>query len=111
MTTTTMTILDDIASGRFDSVLTDVEKAVSERLTVVRASRKVTEYGVGDKVKFNTYCGTKYLHGREAMVVGFKGKKILVKLTAPVGRFVRYENGEAVPVEVSVPPSIVDLVL
>lgn len=110
-TMTTMTIIDDISTGRLDELLPQIEKALSERLMAVRSARKTTEYGVGDHVKFNTFCGTKYLHGREAVVVGFKNKKLMVKLVKPVGRFVRYVEGEAVSVEISVPPSIIDLVL
>lgn len=104
-------ILDDIASGLYDKMLPSLEKAVSERLIVARSERKVTEYGIGDRVKFNSYCGTQYLRDLEAVVVGIKKKKLMVKLEKPVGRFVRYVDGAATSVDISVPPSIVDLVL
>lgn len=107
-----MTIIEDIKSGVHDGFLSEIEKAVAERLTQVRTARNVKQYGIGDKVRFNTYCGTKYLHGQEAVVVGIKQKKLTVRLVKPIGRFVRYDtvSGSAVPVDVSVPPSIVDLV-
>ena len=105
-----MTITDQIASGVFDKELADIEKAVEARLLAVRKSRTASEYGIGDVVKFNTFCGTKYLHGHKATVVGIRGKKLLVKLETPMGRFARIVDGEIVSSEISVPPSIVDLV-
>jgi hypothetical protein len=104
-------ILEDIASGLYDKMLPSLEKAVSERLIVARSERDVTGYGIGDRVKFNSYCGTQYLRDREAVVVGIKKKKLMVRLEKPVGRFVRYVDGVATSVDISVPPSIVDLVL
>ena len=104
-------ILGDIASGLYDKMLPSLEKAVSERLIVARNAREITEYGIGDRVKFNSYCGTQYLRGREAVVVGIKKKKLMVSLEKPVGRFVRYVDGVPTSVDISVPPSIVDLVL
>lgn len=107
-----MTIIEDIKSGVHDKFLSEIEKAVAERLTQVRTTRSVNTYGLGDRVRFNTSCGTKYLHGHEAVVVGIKQKKLTVRLIKPVGRFVRYDaSGQPTSVEVSVPPSIVDLVL
>lgn len=105
-----MTIIADINAGVHDSFLEEIEKAVAERLRHVRTARSAKEFGLGDRVRFNSFCGTKYLHGHEAIVVGIKQKKLTVKLDKPVGRFVRYVDGAAVSVDVSVPPSIVDLV-
>lgn len=107
----TTTLIDEINAGMHDSILAELESAISTRLMTVRETRTAKDYGLGDKVKFNTYCGTKYLQGREAVVVGMKQKKLVVKMTNPVGRFVRYENGNAVSSDIVVPPSIVDLVL
>lgn len=107
-----MTIMTDIASGIHDDFLADIEKAVSERLLVLRTARSAKEYGIGDRVKFNSYCGTKYLHGKEAVVTGIKQKKLTVRLDRPIGRFVRYDaSGAPLSVDINVPPSIVDLVL
>lgn len=107
-----MTVMTDIAAGVHDEFLADIEKAVAERLIQVRTQRNVKQFGLGDRVKFNSFCGTKYLHGHEAVVVGIKQKKLTVHLVKPVGRFVRYDavSGAATPVNVDVPPSIVDLV-
>lgn len=108
----TTAIVEDIKSGAYDSLLSDIEKAVADRLTTVRTSRSAKEYGLGDKVRFNSYCGTKYLHGHEAVVTGIKQKKLTVRLIKPVGRFVRYDSaGNPSSAEIDVPPSIVDLVL
>jgi hypothetical protein len=106
------TILKEIEAGMHDSILTELESAISTRLLTVRETRTAKDFGLGDKVRFNTYCGTKYLQGRDAVVVGMKQKKLVVKMTNPVGRFVRYdEKGDVVSSDIVVPPSIVDLVL
>lgn len=105
-------ILEEIKSGAHDKILADIEKAVADRLMAVRTSRSSKEYGLGDRVRFNSYCGTKYLQGHEAVVTGIKQKKLTVRLIKPVGRFVRYDAaGTPISSEVTVPPSIVDLVL
>lgn len=107
-----MTVIEDIKAGVHDAFLNDIEKAVAERLIQVRTARSAREYGIGDRVKFNSYCGTKYLHGHEAVVTGIKQKKLTVRLDRPVGRFVRYDaSGSPMSVDINVPPSIVDLVL
>jgi ribosomal protein L21E len=105
-----MTIITEIQSGKYDAELAEMEKAVSERLVAVRKSRSTSDYGIGARVKFNTFCGTKYLQGHTGSVVGLRGKKLLVTLDTPVGRFGRYEDGKLVSAQISVPPSIVDLV-
>lgn len=106
------TIIDQISSGAFDKDLIEIEKAVADRLRIVRSSRTSAEYGIGDKVVFNTFCGTKYLHGHHGTVVGKKQKKVLVKLINPIGRFAKYNNetGEWESSEILVPTSIIDLV-
>lgn len=106
------TIIDQIFSGVFDKDLVEMEKAIDSRLRAVRASRTTAEYGIGDKVVFNTHCGTKYLHGHHAIVVGKKQKKILVKLTNPIGRFAKHNTAtnEWESSEILVPTSIIDLV-
>lgn len=105
-------LVKEIVAGMHDSALSDIEKAVKDRLIAVRTSRSANEYGLGDRVRFNSYCGTKYLQGHEAVVTGIKQKKLIVRLVKPVGRFVRYDAaGTPTSAEVTVPPSIVDLVL
>jgi ribosomal protein L21E len=92
MTTTTGALVLEIELGLHDSELANLEKALTERLRVTRQSRTINDYGVGDKVIFNSLCGTQYLQGATGVVVGLKQKKLLVKLDNPVGRFVRYSS-------------------
>jgi hypothetical protein len=70
----------------------------------------VKKFEVGDRVKFNSHCGTEYLRDRSAVVTEVGQARITVAFEEPIGRFVRVENGLAKPVEVEVPPTIVDLV-
>lgn len=103
------TISAQIARGLFDADLTLMEEAISQRLTMIRKSAKITDFGVGDKVKVNSYCGTQYLRGATASVVGMKQKKLIIKLDAPVGRFVRVmADGTMESSDIVVPPSILD---
>ena len=103
------TITAQIARGVFDKELAQMEEAISQRLTVVRKSTKMTDFGIGDKVKVNSYCGTQYLRGSTATVVGIRQKKLLIKLDAPVGRFVRtMADGTKESSDIVVPPSILD---
>ena len=92
MTTTTGALVLEIELGLHDSELANLEKALTERLRVTRQSRTINDYGVGDKVIFNSLCGTQYLQGATGVVVGLKQKKLLVKLDNPVGRVVRYSS-------------------
>ena len=103
------TITAQIARGLFDSDLALMEEAIAERLTTIRKSAKMTDFGVGDKVKVNSYCGTQYLRGATATVIGMRQKKLLIKLDAPVGRFVRtMADGTRESSDIVVPPSILD---
>jgi hypothetical protein len=100
-----------IEAGVYDAQLGELEKLVQARLMTVRRSKTNKDFGVGDRVVFNTYCGTKYLQGHSGVVVGMKQKKLVVKLDRPTGRFVRYtSDGKPESSEISVPPSIVDLI-
>jgi ribosomal protein L21E len=109
--TTTGALVLEIELGVHDSELANLEKALTERLRVTRQSRTIKDYGVGDKVVFNSLCGTQYLQGATGVVVGLKQKKLLVKLDNPVGRFVRYlPDGKVESSSISVPTSIVDIV-
>lgn len=105
------TVLRQIPLGHFDESLEDLEAAIKLRLTEVRSSRTNKSYGIGDRVVINNYCGTKYLHGKTAVVVGKNRTKVTIRLEHPVGRFVRYnKDGSTTSVDINVPPSIVDLV-
>jgi hypothetical protein len=97
-------ILAELASGKLDKDLATLSKAIDTR----RSSLGQASFGLGDKVVFNSQCGTRYIVGHTATVVGMKRTKIVVKLDKPVGRFVRYVNGEAVSPEVTVPAAIID---
>lgn len=100
-----------ISSGDYDADLDIISQAVNERLMKNRASRKNADFGIGDRVKFNDFCGTKYLRGHTAKVVGKKKTKVVVRLEAPTGRFVRIGPNGPESVDVTVPPSIIDLVV
>lgn len=69
------------------------------------------KFEVGDKVKFNKHCGTQYLQDKFAVVTNVSRSRITVAFEEPIGRFVHVENGIAKPVEVDVPPTIVDPVV
>jgi hypothetical protein len=100
------TILDQIVSGEHDDHLAVIMSTASTRLTRVRGS---VEYGIGDRVRFNSACGTKYLIGHTAQVVGKRRTKVVVKLDKPTGRFIRMTSDGPVSAEITVPPAIIDL--
>lgn len=97
-----------LTSGQLDEELGKLKTMVDSRMTELRMSKSVEDFGVGDSVRFNDQCGTRYLVGMTATVVGRKVKKVVVKLDNPTGRFVRYVNGEAVSPEITVPVAIID---
>lgn len=105
----TVSIIESIAAGMHDSDLDAIQKVVEDRLTSLRSMRTVEMFDIGDRVRFNNYCGTKYLHGKTATVVEMSAKKLVVTLDAPVGRFYRTApDGTTVSAQIKVPPSIVD---
>jgi ribosomal protein L21E len=110
MTLAAENVARHIAAGVFDEQLAEIEKAVQERLMTVRRSRTAAEFGIGDEVRFNSYCGTKYLQGHTGVVVSKSKTKLVVKLSSPVGRFSTKVGDDWQGSEVRVPPSIVDLV-
>lgn len=111
MTANYMMLIDEIKSGSYDSDLVAIKDAIAERLVAVRRTKTIKDFKIGDKVKFNDFCGTKYMQGESATVVGLGRSKLTVFLDRPVGRFYKTgSSGIAEPTEVSVPPSIVDLV-
>jgi hypothetical protein len=109
VTLTVEAVKTAISSGLFDSELGAISTELEARREVVRASKKPTDFGVGDKVRFNNNCGTRYLVGHTARVVGMKRTKIVVKLDTPMGRFVRVDaSGKAESASITVPISLVD---
>jgi len=103
-------IAQDVAAGMHDDSLTQLLEAAKIRTQELREARKTTDFGVGDVVRFNDYCATKYLRGHHAIVTGFRGKRLLVKLKNPIGRHAKIVDGKWEGTEVAVPPSIIDLV-
>lgn len=114
MTTASLEKYADTASaishGEFDDKLVDLAKLVEMRMNSLRRTRTIDDYTIGASVVFNDYCGTKYLRGQRATVVSRRRTKLVVTLDKPVGRFLRVENGLAVSAQITVPPSIVDIV-
>lgn len=68
-------------------------------------------FKIGDKVRFNSHCATKYVQDRTATVTNVGKARLTVMFDEPVGKFIRVENGITKSVEVDVPPSIVDHVI
>jgi hypothetical protein len=111
MTLTLEAVQDAINSGALDADLVKIKDAVDSRMSTMRITRTTKDFGIGDAVKFNDSCGTRYVIGHTGRVVGIKQKKIVVKLDKPVGRFAKYlPNGEVVSSDIVVPTSIVDLI-
>jgi len=113
MTTTNLdfvvSLTDKIESGELDSHLQILRQMVDKRIEQKRGSLKISDFLVGDKVRINERCGTKYLVGETAQVVGIRRSKITIMLDAPKGRFSRVSgNGETISAEVIVPIAIVD---
>lgn len=101
-------VLQQIASGALDERLSEIIKAAEDRLVATRRSRTVAEYNIGDEVVVNDFCGTKYLRGHRAIVVGKNRTKLVIKLKHPTGRFARVVDGNLESAEVRVPASIID---
>lgn len=102
-------IIEQIKSGALDKHLGAISTALQDRLTTIRSTMKNTDFGVGDRVRVNSNCGTRYLIGHYATVVGRKKVKLLIKLDKPVGRFARVlPDGKVESSTVTVPISIVD---
>lgn len=102
-----MTITDILAaieSGALDKDLSKISSAITQR----QKSRSNTAFKVGDKVIFNNLTATRYMVGRTATVVGINRTKLRVLPDEAVGRFGKFVNGVAVPVEIVVPAGIID---
>jgi len=106
----TTTLLTQIEMGEYDADLTKISSAVEERLTKVRSSKTVKDFGIGDKIKFNSLCGTRYLIGHTGRIVGMKRTKLVVTLDKPTGRFARVNptTRQLESANITVPIGIVD---
>lgn len=100
--------LYNISAGILDGDLHELRTAIDKRLSEIRASKTVDDFGIGDKVVFNASCGTRYLVGHNATIVGMKRTKVVVKLEKPTGRFVRHTPAGPVSADITVPLSIID---
>ncbi len=102
-------ISEKIENGEMDKQLHDLRKMVDARLVAVGANKKLDDFAVGDRVSINDRCGTTYLRGETAYVVGRRRTKLVINLDSPKGRFVRKTaSGEILSAEVIVPIEIVD---
>jgi hypothetical protein len=108
MTLTIEAVQAAIMSGELDADLGKLSTTLEKRLSDVRLTKTATDFGVGDKVRFNNSCGTRYLVGETAQVVGMKRTKIVVKLDKPQGRFARYTPTGVESASITAPISIVD---
>lgn len=102
-------LTDKVESGELDSRLLAIRKLVDVRMETVREKVKATDFTVGDRVVINERCGTKYLRGELATVIGIRRSKLTLTLDNPTGRFARKTPaGEIYSAEVIVPVEIVD---
>jgi hypothetical protein len=101
-------ILEQISSGTLDSDLGRLSTQVQSRLAVIRREKSNDDFMIGDKVRFNNSCGTRYLIGETATVVGHKKIKLVVKLDNPQGRFARTTPSGVVSASITVPIAILD---
>lgn len=101
-------IIAAINSGALDKELGTLDTTIRSRMSAVRALKKPVDFGIGDKVRFNENCGTRYLIGQTATIVGRKKVKLVVKLDVPTGRFVRMTPSGPESASVTVPIAIVD---
>lgn len=102
--------LYNIGAGILDNDLLEMRAAIDRRLAEIRVEKTIDDYGIGDKVQFNSSCGTRYLVGHTATVTGKRRTKVTVRLDKPTGRFVRMTDAGPVSAEITVPLSIIDAI-
>jgi hypothetical protein len=119
---TARSVLDAIESGEIDDYLRTIVRVANDRIVkispgtaptpptppVTAVGLTIDDLGLGDSVRFNARCGTKYLIGATARVVGFKRTKVVVKIDKPKGRFARLTPDGVVSVDVTVPTAILE---
>ena len=59
-------LVDAVEKGTFDDKLDLLEKAVMDRKSKIRSSITISDFIVGNRVKVNERCGTRYLRGKQA---------------------------------------------
>lgn len=106
------TLLTDISSGAYDSSLGKINEVVALRLKAVRKERTISDYNIGDRVKFNESTGTRYMVGQTATIISKNRTKVVVRLDNPMGRFARTNpaTGKVESSNVTCPVAILDLV-
>ena len=121
-----------IHAGTFDADLTELSTAVNMRLQdlgllpksapattpasapfiskpVPKGKLTIDDVAVGDKVRFNDQCGTKYMISAVATVKSKRRTKVVVVLDTPVGRFARTDSsGKVYSAPIVVPTSILE---
>jgi hypothetical protein len=121
---TARSVLDAIESGEIDDYLRTIVRVANERIVTISPGTTPTppippvsavgltidDLGLGDSVRFNARCGTKYLIGATARVVGFKRTKVVVKIDKPKGRFARLTPDGVVSLDVTVSPVLLERV-
>ena len=127
-------ITDMIHAGTFDADLTELSTAVNMRLqdlgilpksvpattpapftssphfaTAPSKKLNIDDLSVGDPVKFNSQCGTKYMIGQAGVVTSKRRTKVVVIMDTPVGRFARTDSsGKVYSAPIVVPTSILE---
>ena len=106
------TLLADIYSGTYDSSLGKINEALAIRLKRVRKERTISDYNIGDRVKFNEQTGTRYMVGETATIVSKRRTKVVVRLDSPTGRFARLNpvTRQVESSNVTCPIGILDLI-
>lgn len=104
-----ISISDAIEKGEMDKQLYELRKLVDGRLALIGEAKTIDHFSVGDRVAINERCGTRFLRGETASVVGRRRTKLVINLDNPKGRFARTTSaGEVLSAEVIVPVEILD---
>jgi hypothetical protein len=104
-----VSITEAIETGEVDNQLDTIAKAIQERKNLLRTGVSINDFSIGDRVVINERCGTKYLRGEVATIVGIRRTKITIQFDSPSGRFARKNSdGTIYSSDVVVPIEIVD---
>lgn len=102
-------IVSAVERGELDAKLDLLESALLERKSKIRSAITIDDFVVGNRVKVNERCGTRYLRGETGVVVGIRRTKLVVHFDNPTGRFARkHADGSIYSSDVVVPIEIVD---
>lgn len=102
-------VSDAIENGEMDKQLKELQRLVDGRLASIGEAKSIDDFSVGDRVVINERCGTRFLRGESASVVGRRRTKLVINLDNPKGRFARTTSaGQILSAEVIVPIEILD---